>query len=104
MYVADLGAKMSIYLAWQAQITLLLTKKVGVHKKYSDFSDVFFKKSAIVMLKYLDINEHVIDLEPGKQLFYRPIYSFGQVELEIFKIYIETNLTNRFIWSFKLLA
>lgn len=37
------------------------------------------------------------NLEPGKPLFYGPIYSLELVKLETFKIYIETNLANIFI-------
>ena len=44
-----------------------------------------------------DINKHAIDLEPGKQPPYGPIYSLGPVELETLKIYIKTNLANGFI-------
>ena len=38
-------------------------------------------------------------LKKYKQPSIRPIYSLKQVELEILKIYIETNLANSFIWS-----
>lgn len=48
-----------------------------------------------------DINEHPINLESGKQLFYSLIYSLAPVELEIFKTYIKTNLANSFICPFK---
>lgn len=47
VYMAHLKAKILIYLAWKAQITLLLTKKDIVLAKYLDFTDVFSKKSAI---------------------------------------------------------
>ena len=79
----------------------MLAEEVSIPKKYADFSDVFSKKSAIVLPKHSEINEHVINLEPGKQLPYRPIYNLGLVELETLKTYIKTNLINRFIWSSK---
>ena len=47
------------------------------------------------------INEHVIELEEGKQPPFGPIYSLRPVELEILKTYIETNLANGFIRSSK---
>ena len=50
-----------------------------------------------MLLNRLNINKYTIDLERGKQAPYEPIYSLGPVELEIFKIYIETNLVNKFI-------
>ena len=65
---------------------------------------MFSKKSAIVLLEYIKINTHTIDLEEDKQPLYRPIYSLRLVELEIFKTYIETNLANSFICSLKSLA
>ena len=66
VYVAYLRAKMSIHLAWEAQIVSLFTKEVSVPKEYADFSNIFFKESAAVLSKRLDINKHVINLEPGK--------------------------------------
>lgn len=78
-------------------MALLLAKKIGIPKKYTDFSDIFSKKSAAVFPDHLDINKHTINLEPGKQLLYKQIYSLGLVELETLKTYIEANLANRFI-------
>ena len=49
------------------------------------------------LLENTGINKHAIELEEGKQLPFRPIYSLGLVELETLKTYIETNLTNGFI-------
>lgn len=51
MYVAYLGAKISIYPAWEALISLLLAKKISVSAKYVEFLDVFFKEFAAVLLK-----------------------------------------------------
>ena len=65
---------------------------------------MFFKESAVVLPEYTEINIHVINLEEGKQLLYRPIYSLRPVELETLKIYIETNLANNFICPLKSLA
>ena len=49
----------------------------------------------------MNINEQTIKLQSNKQLVYKPIYSLSPVELEIFKTYIKTNLTNDFIWPSK---
>ena len=47
-------------------MALLLIKKVSVPKEYTDFSDVFFKELAVVLLECSDINEHAINLKSDK--------------------------------------
>ena len=76
---------------------MLLTKKVTVLIKYSDFADVFSKKSANVLLERIGVNKHAIELKNTKQPPYEPIYSLRPVELKTFKTYIKTNLANGFI-------
>ena len=83
---------------------MLLTKKVTVLTKYSDFADVFLEKSANVFSERTRANEYTIKLKKGKELLYRPIYSLEPVELETLKTYIKTNLANDFIWALKSLA
>ena len=97
----SLRSKMTIHPAWEAQIALLLTKKITVPAKYLDFADVFSKKSAEVLPKYTGINKHAIELEDDKQLLYGPIYSLGLVELKTWKTYIENKLANGFIQLLK---
>lgn len=41
IYVAYLKAKMFIHLAKEAQIDLLLTKKIPIPNEYSDFTNIF---------------------------------------------------------------
>ena len=53
------------------------------------------------LLKYTRINNYVIELVNGQQLFYEPIYSIRLVELKTVKANIEINLANRFIRPFK---
>lgn len=65
--------------------------------EYSNFANVFFLKLAAERLDYTEINNHVINLMDSKYLFYKPIYSLGLIELEIFNIYIEIYLANNFI-------
>ena len=101
IYVAYLGAKMLIHIVQQAQITLLLVKKVSISEEYANFLDIFSKKSAIVLFEYSNINKHAIDLESSKQPSYKPVYSLSLVELEILKTYIKINLANGFIKSSK---
>ena len=59
---------------------------------------------AVKLPENTGINEHIIELEKGKQLSFGPIYSLGLVELETLKTYIKTNLANSFIWPFKFFA
>ena len=78
-----------------------MAKKVTVPTEYLDFADVFLEKSANVLPERTGANEHLIELEKGKQLPYGPIHSLGPVELETFKTSIKTNLANGFIWVSK---
>lgn len=52
----------------------------------------------------MGINKHTIELIDRKQLFYKPIYILGSVELEMLKTYIKTYLKMGFIWPFKSFA
>ena len=65
--------------------------------EYSNYSDVFSADNAAELPKNTRINEHVIELEEGKQSSFGSIYSLGPIELEILKTYIKTNLANDFI-------
>ena len=69
--------------------------------KYLNFANVFLKKSANILPKRTGANEHTIELEEGKQPPYRPLYSIRPIEFKIFNTYIETNLTNGFIQTWK---
>ena len=82
-------------------LDMLLTKKVIVPNKYSDFADVFSKKPANVLPVQIGANEHAIELEKAKQPSYRPIYSLELVQLEIPKTYIEIILMHGFIRALK---
>ena len=63
MHVSSLGLRISIHPAKKAQLALLLTEKVIVPTKYLDFTDVFSKKSANVLLERTGANEHIIELK-----------------------------------------
>ena len=101
VYMTFLTSKMLIHPTRKALVALLITKKVTVPAKYSDFADIFLKESVEMLLEHTGINEHAIKLEDGKQPPYGPIYSLGLVELETLKTYIETNLANGFIRPLK---
>lgn len=100
----DLRLKITIHLAKNAQITLLLAKKVTVLAKYLNFADVFLKKSIEILSKFTKANKHAIELEKSKQPPYGPIYSLELVEFKTLKTYIKTDLTNDFIKVSKLPA
>ena len=97
MHVAFLDLAPGIHPDRETQITSILTKKVKILDKYSDFANVFLEKKALILPERIDFNEHAIDLEGGKQPSYRPIYSLGSVKLEILKTYIKIHLKTRFI-------
>ena len=97
----SLESKTIIHRAQEAQIASWLAKKVTIPAKYLDFANVFLKESAEVLPERTGNNEHIIELEDGKQPPYRPIYSLGLVELETLKTYIKTNLANGFIQASK---
>ena len=101
VYVTFLNLALRISSDKKAQIAFLLTKEVKIPDKYSDFIDIFSKKKALILSEWNKLNEHTINLENGKQLPYRPIYSLGLVKLETLKTYIETHLKTGFIQSFK---
>lgn len=59
---------MAIYPACYTQVALLKAKKafVIISIKYLDFANIFFEKSAIVLMKYISINNYIIYLKNGK--------------------------------------
>ena len=75
----------------------MLFTKVIVLAKYLSFTDIYLKQLIVEFLEYSYINKYIINLEEDKQLFYKPIYSFKPIKLEIFKTYINSNRANNFI-------
>ena len=65
--------------------------------KYSNYNNIFLIENVAKLLKNTRINKYAIKLKEGKQLPIGLICSLRLVELEIFKIYIKTNLANGFI-------
>lgn len=88
-----------IYLAKKA---FLLTKKVTIFDKYSDFSNVFLERKALVLPKQTELNKHFIKLKNDKQLPYKSIYSWSLIELETLKMCIKIYLKIRFIQPSKI--
>lgn len=81
---------MPIYLTHKAAIAALIINKIliTIPVKYSDFGNVFFKKSAILLLEYTKINIYIIELEKSKQSSYGLIYILGLAMLKNLKTYI----------------
>ena len=75
----------------------MLIEKVIILVKYSEFAEVFSKKSVAKLFKYYDLNKYLINPKPGDQPLYGPIYNLKLIELKILKTYIKTNLANGFI-------
>ena len=48
---------MPIHLAQEAQIALLIIKKVKILTKYLNFLDIFLKKKALVLFKTTKLNQ-----------------------------------------------
>ena len=95
---------MAIHPARKAQIASLVAEKVQIPSEYSDFSNVFLEKKALILLEVIELNQYAIELQESQQPLYGPIYSLGPVEFKTLKTYIETNLANGFIQPLKLPA
>lgn len=59
-----------------------MAKKVKILNKYSDFTNVFLKKKAMMILEQTKLNEYKIKLEKGKQPPYKSINSLSLLKLE----------------------
>ena len=70
VHMASFNLALKIHLDKKAQIFFLIIKKVKILDKYSAFTNVFSEKKALILLERSKLNEHTIDLEDGKQLFY----------------------------------
>lgn len=90
----------------EVQIVVLIADKASVIilAKYSDFKNLFSKKSAMVLPKHTKINIHAINLEKSKKRLYGPIYNLEPVELKTLKTYIKTFVANSLICLLKPLA
>lgn len=69
--------------------------------KYFNYNIAFGVENTTKLLKYIEINKHIIKLEEDKQLSFNPIYNLGLVELDTLKTYIEMNLASGLSWSTK---
>ena len=74
------------------------SQELGVQlpKKYTEFSDVFDKVKANRLPEHRPY-DCPIDLQPGKEPPWGPIYNLSPTELEVLREYIDENLANGFI-------
>ena len=95
--------EMPVHYQKQAQVGALLFNEAftEIPEKYSDYNNLFSAENAMELQENIRINKYAIKLEEGKQPPFGPIYSLGPIELETLKTYIEINLANSFIRSFK---
>ena len=77
---------------------------IKVFSKYANVANIFLLKLAIELLKYIEINNHALDLVNNWLSLYNPIYNLSPIELKILKAYIKNNLANSFIRFSKSLA
>ena len=66
VHMVSLNLASGIHPDRAAQIVSLLTKEVKILDKYSDFTDVFSEKKALVLPVRTELNKYIIDLEDGK--------------------------------------
>ena len=61
IYIISLSFNlMQIYLAQKALIALLIVKEVKIQTKYLDFLDIILEKKTLILLKIIDLNQHII--------------------------------------------
>ena len=70
--------------------------EVYIPKKYQEYADVFDKVKASVLPKHRPY-DCPIDLQPGKEPPWGPIYNLSPTELEVLRAYIDENLASGFI-------
>ena len=85
----------------QAGASIFNEASTEILAKYFDYSNVFSAENVAKLSKHTKINEHTIKLDKNKQSLFGPIYSLGQLDIKMLKIYIEINLANSFIRPFK---
>ena len=69
---------------------------IQIPKKYEEYVDVFDKVKASVLPKHHPY-DCPLDLQPGQEPPWGPIYNLSPTELEVLRAYIEENLAQGFI-------
>ncbi len=86
----------------KAQIAYLKADETPseIFNKYTNLANIFSSMLAIKLSEHISINNYAIKLIDDWQPLYGSIYNLGPVKWESFKVYINNNLANGFIWSF----
>ena len=66
IHVVSLNLVSRIYLNKKARIASLLTEKVKIPDKYSDFANVFLEEKVLILPECTELNEYAINLENSK--------------------------------------
>ncbi len=69
-------------------------------KAYIDLTNVFSPSNANFLPPHRD-EDHAIELEAGKTALFGPLYNLSEYQLKTLREYIDENLANRFIRTFK---
>lgn len=85
------------YLAWKAQMALLLTNEVNILNAYADFLAILSKESIKILSEKASINNFSINVVDNKQQLQQLIYSLDLVEFKSLKIDIKTTIAKVFI-------
>ena len=83
----------------QDKLKLLITD-LTLLNCYKKYADVFLKDLVNQLLENKSY-DHAIDLEPGKTASYESLYNLSEMKLTTLWDYIDMNLLNDFIKSFK---
>ena len=65
--------------------------------QYHEFLDIFSKDDTDKLSPLHPGVDHKIEMEPGTQAFFGPLYSMSREELEVLKKYLTENLNKGFI-------
>ena len=76
--------------------TILTSKNKLLPAKYREFSDVFDARKAGILPEHGPM-EHRIDLVPGKEVPWGPVYPLSESELLILREYLDTSLAKGWI-------
>ena len=71
--------------------------KVALPNEYQNFADVFNEAAGDILPPHRNDLDHAIDLVPGKNPPFGPLYNLSEYELSVLKDYIDKNLKTGYI-------
>ena len=66
---------------------------------YKEFLKIFNYEEAIKLPPHRPGIDHIIKMQPGTQPPGGPLYGMSRDDLQVFKEYLEDNLSKKFIWA-----